>query len=51
MIPETNWKNYEHLLTMGDFDTDISEPTMASFCTHSKLKNLVSRTNLLQESK
>ena len=30
-------KNYEHLLILGDFNANISEPTPTSFCT---LKNL-----------
>ena len=34
-------KNYEHLLILGDFNANISEPTLTSFCTLSKLKNLV----------
>ena len=31
-------KNYEHLLMLGDFNVNISKPTLTSFCT---LKNLV----------
>ena len=34
-------KSYEHLLILGDFNANISEPTLASFCTLFKLKNLV----------
>ena len=34
-------KNYEHLPIMGDFSANISEPTLTSFCTLFKLKNLV----------
>ena len=34
-------KNYEHLLILGDFNANISVPTLASFCTFFKLKNLV----------
>ena len=34
-------KNYEHLLILGDFNANISEPTLTSFCTLFKLKNLV----------
>ena len=33
-------KNYEHLLILGDFNANISEPTLTSFCTLFKLKNL-----------
>ena len=35
------YKNYEHLLILGDFNANISEPTLTSFCTLFKLKNLV----------
>ena len=34
-------KNYEHLLILGDFNANISELTLTSFCTLFKLKNLV----------
>ena len=34
-------KNYEHLLILGDFNANISEPALTSFCTLFKLKNLV----------
>ena len=34
-------KNYEHLLLLGDFNANISESTLTSFCTFFKLKNLV----------
>ena len=34
-------KNYEHLLIPGDFNANISELTLTSFCTLFKLKNLV----------
>ena len=34
-------KNYKHLLILGDFNANISEPTLTSFCTLFKLKNLV----------
>ena len=37
-------KNYEHLLIMGDFNPNISGPTLTSFCTLFKLKNLVKET-------
>ena len=34
-------KNYEHLRILGDFNANISEPTLTSFCTLFKLKNFV----------
>ena len=34
-------KNYEHLLILGDFNANISEPTLTPFCTLFKLKNFV----------
>ena len=34
-------KNYKYLLIMGDFNANVSEPTLTSFCTIFKLKNLV----------
>ena len=34
-------KNYEHLLILGDFNANISEPILMSFCILLKLKNLV----------
>ena len=34
-------KNSEHLLILGDFNANISEPTLKSFCTLFKFKNLV----------
>ena len=38
---EIFYKNYEYLLILGDFNANISEATLKSFCTFFKLKNLV----------
>ena len=38
---ESFCKNYEHLLMMGAFKVNIPEPTLTSFCTLFKFKNLV----------
>ena len=40
---ETFCKNYKHLLIMGDFNANTSEPTLTSFYTLFKLKNLVKK--------
>ena len=34
-------ERYEHFLIMGDFNTDVSDPSMTSFCTLFKLKSIV----------
>ena len=34
-------KNYEHLLIMGDFNRNISETPLVSFCTLFRIKNFV----------
>ena len=36
-------KNYEHLVIMGHLKANISKPTLTSFCTLFKLKNLVTK--------
>ena len=38
---ETSSGRYEHFLIMGDFNADFSDPSMTSFCTLFKLKNIV----------
>ena len=37
---DTFSKNYEHLLIMGDFNANVFESTLTSFCTLFKLKIL-----------
>ena len=32
---------YEHFLIMGDFNADVSDPSVTSFCTLFKLKSIV----------
>ena len=34
-------ERYEHFLIMGDFNADISDPSMTSFCSLFKLKSIV----------
>ena len=34
-------ERYEHFLIMGDFNADVSDPSMTSFCTLFKLKSIV----------
>ena len=36
---ETSSERYEHFLIMGDFNADVSDPSMISFCTLFKLKS------------
>ena len=38
---EASSERYEHFLIMGDFNADISDPSMTSFCTLFKLKSIV----------
>ena len=38
---EGSSERYEHLLITGDFDADVSDPSMTSFCTRFKLKSIV----------
>ena len=33
-------ERYEHFLIMGDFNADVSDPSMTSFCTLFKLKSI-----------
>ena len=37
---ETTSERYEHFLIMGDFNADVSDPSITSFCTLFKLKNI-----------
>ena len=34
-------ERYEHFLIIGDFNADVSDPSMSSFCTLFKLKSIV----------
>ena len=34
-------ERYEHFLIMGDFNADVSDPSVTSFCTLFKLKSIV----------
>ena len=34
-------ERYEHFLIIGDFNVDVSDPSMTSFCTLFKLKSIV----------
>ena len=38
---ESSSERYKHFLIMGDFNTDLSDPLMTSFCALFKLKNIV----------
>ena len=38
---EASSERYGHFLIMGDFNADVSDPSMTSFCTLFKLKNVV----------
>ena len=40
---ETSSERYEDFLIMGDFNADVSDPSMTSFCTLFKLKNIVKK--------
>ena len=45
---EGSSERYEHLLITGDFDADVSDPSMTSFCTRFKPKKHCERTDTLQ---
>ena len=36
-------KTYENIITMGDFNAEISEPNLASFCTFYNFKSLINK--------
>ena len=38
---EASSERYEHFLIMGDFNADVSDPSMTSFCTLFQLKDIV----------
>ena len=38
---EASSERYEHFLLVGDLNADVSDPSMTSFCTLFKLKNIV----------
>ena len=37
---EASSEKYKHFLIMGDFNADVFDPSMTSFCTLLKLKNI-----------
>ena len=40
-------KTYENIIIMGDFNAEISESNLASFCTFYNFKSLINEPNLL----
>ena len=48
---EASSERSDHFLIMGDFNADVSNPSVTSFCTLFKLKRHCGRTDTLQESR